>query len=187
MLEAPTRAGKGVGVVIPNLLSWPDSVVVLDVKQENWDLTSGYRARQLRQKTLLFNPLDEEGRTCRYNPLGHINRRDPVEIINELQKIGAMLFPLPLTGDNFWAESARTAFLGVSAYVAVTVDDGEDALPFTIGEVYRQFAAGDARRRFPKSSSSANRPESLSLAHAFLRCATGFLRRTTPSRPFASP
>ncbi|MBT0671340.1 type IV secretory system conjugative DNA transfer family protein [Novosphingobium profundi] len=150
MLEAPTRAGKGVGVVIPNLLSWPDSVVVLDVKQENWDLTSGYRARQLRQKTLLFNPLDGEGRTCRYNPLGHINRRDPVEIINELQKIGAMLFPLPLTGDNFWAESARTAFLGVSAYVAATVDDGEDALPFTIGEVYRQFAAGDARRRFPK-------------------------------------
>ncbi|WP_083835137.1 type IV secretory system conjugative DNA transfer family protein [Novosphingobium sp. PP1Y] len=150
MLEAPTRAGKGVGVVIPNLLSWPDSVVVLDVKQENWDLTSGYRAKELRQKTLLFNPLDGEGRTCRYNPLGHIDRRDPVEIINELQKIGAMLFPLPLTGDNFWAESARTAFLGVSAYVAATVDDGEDALPFTIGEVYRQFAAGDARRRFPK-------------------------------------
>ncbi|QDK36007.1 type IV secretory system conjugative DNA transfer family protein [Sphingomonas sp. IC081] len=150
MLEAPTRAGKGVGVVIPNLLSWPDSVVVLDVKQENWDLTAGYRARELRQKTLLFNPLDGEGRTCRYNPLGHIDRRDPVEIINELQKIGAMLFPLPLTGDNFWAESARTAFLGVAAYVAATVDDGEDALPFTIGEVYRQFAAGDARRRFPK-------------------------------------
>jgi type IV secretion system protein VirD4 len=150
MLEAPTRAGKGVGVVIPNLLSWPDSVVVLDVKQENWDLTSGHRSKQLGQKTLLFNPLDAEGRTCRYNPLGHINRRDPVEIINELQKIGAMLFPLPLTGDNFWAESARTAFLGVSAYIAATVDDGDDALPFTIGEVYRQFAAGDARRRFPK-------------------------------------
>ena len=36
LLEAPTRAGKGVGVVIPNLLTWADSVVVLDVKQENW-------------------------------------------------------------------------------------------------------------------------------------------------------
>ncbi|CDO37978.1 type IV secretory system conjugative DNA transfer family protein [Novosphingobium sp. KN65.2] len=150
MLEAPTRAGKGVGVVIPNLLAWPDSVVVLDVKQENWDLTAGYRMNVLRQTTLLFNPLDAGGRTCRYNPLGHINRRDPVELVNELQKIGAMLFPLPLTGDNFWAESARTAFLGVAAYVAATVDDGEDALPFTIGEIYRQFAAGDAKRRFPR-------------------------------------
>jgi type IV secretion system protein VirD4 len=51
MLEAPTRAGKGVGVVIPNLLQWPDSVVVLDVKQENWDLTAGHRSKQLGQKT----------------------------------------------------------------------------------------------------------------------------------------
>ncbi|MBU4557025.1 MAG: type IV secretory system conjugative DNA transfer family protein, partial [Actinobacteria bacterium] len=66
------------------------------------------------------------------------------------QKIGMMLFPDPVSGDNFWAESARTAFLGVGAYVAATVDDGEDALPFTMGEIYRQFAAGDAAVRFPK-------------------------------------
>ncbi|GMM62427.1 type IV secretory system conjugative DNA transfer family protein [Novosphingobium pituita] len=150
LLEAPTRAGKGVGVVIPNLLQWPDSVVVLDVKQENWDATAGFRLKNLRQTTLLFNPLDAAGRTCRYNPFSHIDRRDEVDVINELQKIGAMLFPPPQTGDSFWAESARTAFLGVAAYVAATADDGDDALPFTMGEVYRQFAAGDAKRRFPR-------------------------------------
>ncbi len=44
MLSAPTRSGKGVGVVIPNLLNWPDSVVVLDIKGENFDITAGYRA-----------------------------------------------------------------------------------------------------------------------------------------------
>ena len=44
MLSAPTRSGKGVGVVIPNLLNWPDSVVVLDIKGENYDITAGYRA-----------------------------------------------------------------------------------------------------------------------------------------------
>jgi type IV secretion system protein VirD4 len=125
------------------------SVVVLDVKQENWDATAGFR-QKLRQTTLLFNPLDAAGRTCRYNPFSHIDRRDEVDVINELQKIGAMLFPPPQTGDSFWAESARTAFLGVAAYVAATADDGEDALPFTMGEVYRQFAAGDAKRRFPR-------------------------------------
>ena len=150
LIEAPTRAGKGVGVVIPNLLQWPDSVVVLDVKQENWDATAGFRLSRLRQETLLFNPLDAAGRTCRYNPFSHIDRRNPVDVVNELQKIGAMLFPPPQTGDSFWAESARTAFLGVAAYAAATADDGEDALPFTMGEVYRQFAAGDAKRRFPK-------------------------------------
>ena len=115
MLEAPTRAGKGVGVIIPNLLDWPDSLVVLDIKQENWDNTAGYRLKELGQRVLLFNPLDASGQTARYNPLGYINRRDPVEVINELQKIAVMLFPDPLTGDKFWAEGARTAFLGVTA------------------------------------------------------------------------
>ena len=150
LLEAPTRAGKGVGVIIPNLLDWPDSLVVLDIKQENWDNTAGYRLKELGQRVVLFNPLDPSGKTARYNPLSYINRRDPVEVINELQKIAVMLFPDPLTGDKFWAEGARTAFLGVTAYIAATVDDGDDALPFTFGEVYRQFAAGDAQRRFPK-------------------------------------
>jgi type IV secretion system protein VirD4 len=150
LLEAPTRAGKGVGVIIPNLLDWPDSLVVLDIKQENWEHTAGYRLKELGQRVVLFNPLDPAGRTARYNPLSYINRRDPVEVINELQKIAVMLFPDPLSGDTFWAEGARTAFLGVTAYLAATVDDGVDALPFTFGEVYRQFAAGDAQRRFPK-------------------------------------
>jgi type IV secretion system protein VirD4 len=150
MLEAPTRAGKGVGVIIPNLLDWPDSLVVLDIKQENYENTAGYRLKELGQRVVLFNPLDPSGRTARYNPLSYINRRDPVDVINELQKIAAMLYPDPLTGEKFWAEGARTAFLGITAYIAATVDDGEDALPFTLGEVYRQFAAGDAQKRFPK-------------------------------------
>ena len=51
MLSAPTRSGKGVGVVIPNLLNWPDSVVVLDIKGENYDVTAGYRAKRGRPCT----------------------------------------------------------------------------------------------------------------------------------------
>ncbi len=45
MLSAPTRSGKGVGVVVPNLLNWPDSAVVLDIKGENFDITAGFRAQ----------------------------------------------------------------------------------------------------------------------------------------------
>ena len=94
VLYAPTRTGKGVGVVIPNLLTWPDSVVVLDVKRENWEATAGFRAAH-GQQTLLFDPLDPEGRTARYNPLGHIDRADPIAVLDELQRIAAMLFPHP--------------------------------------------------------------------------------------------
>ncbi|KQN90717.1 conjugal transfer protein TraG [Sphingomonas sp. Leaf67] len=171
MLEAPTRAGKGVGVIIPNLLDWPDSLVVLDIKQENYANTAGYRMTALRQEVLLFNPLDPSGRTVRWNPLSYINRRDPVEVINELQKIAAMLYPDPLTGDPFWAAGARTAFLGITAYIAATVDDGEDALPFTLGEVYRQFAGGDAQKRFPKiiaARQKAGKPLSTGCVSAIL-------------------
>lgn len=143
LLEAPTRSGKGVGVVIPNLLEWPDSVVVLDVKQENWEKTAAYRQSQ-GHKVLLFDPLDVEGRTARFNPLAYINRADEVEVINELQKMAAMLFPPPTTGESFWADSARTAFIGVASYVASTPER-----PFTFGEIYRQITTGDPQKRFP--------------------------------------
>ena len=53
MLAAPTRSGKGVGVVIPNCLNYSDSLVVLDIKLENFDITSGFRAEH-GQEVYLF-------------------------------------------------------------------------------------------------------------------------------------
>ena len=144
MLYAPTRSGKGVGVVIPNLLTWPDSAVVLDVKRENWEATAGFRAAH-GQTVLLFDPLDAEGRTARFNPLSHIDRSDPVEVVDELQKLAVMLFPAPLGADPFWAEAARTGLIGVGAYAAETKD-----LPFSLGAIYAALTEGDPRRRFPK-------------------------------------
>jgi type IV secretion system protein VirD4 len=143
MLYAPTRTGKGVGVVIPNLLSWPDSIVVLDVKRENWEATAGFRAAH-GQEVHLFDPLDPEGRTSRYNPLGHIDRNDPVAILDELQRVAAMLFPHPPNADPFWAESARTGFVGVGALLAETPGH-----PLTLGRLYAELTAGDPRARFP--------------------------------------
>ena len=53
---APTRSGKGVGLVVPSLLSWPGSAIVHDIKGENWQLTTGFRAKYGR--VLLFDPTD---------------------------------------------------------------------------------------------------------------------------------
>lgn len=143
MLYAPTRTGKGVGVVIPNLLTWPDSVVVLDVKRENWDATAGFRAAH-GQEVFLFDPLDPEGRTARFNPFGHIDHADPIAVLDELQRIATMLFPLPPHTDPFWTESARTGFVGVGAYLAATPER-----PFTLGGLYAELTRGDPRTRFP--------------------------------------
>ena len=69
LLFAPTGSGKGVGFVIPNLLFWKDSVVVHDIKLENYELTSGYRKTKLKQDTFLWNPASPEGISHCYNPL----------------------------------------------------------------------------------------------------------------------
>jgi type IV secretion system protein VirD4 len=166
-IYAPTRTGKGVGVVIPNLLTWPDSVVVLDVKRENWAASAGYRAAQ-GQAVHLFDPLDPGGRTARYNPLGHIDRSDPVAVLDELQRIAAMLFPHPPNADPFWAESARTGFVGVGAYLAESPER-----PLTLGALYAELTAGDPRTRFP-GLIARRRSEGRPLSRGCVRALTDF-------------
>lgn len=144
LVYAPTRTGKGVGYVIPNLLNWPDSVVVLDVKKENWDKSAGFRAAH-GQEVHLFDPLDENGRTARYNPLGYV-RNEPIDLYDDLQRIAVMLFPAESRGDPFWFEAARSAFVAIGGYVAET-----PGLPFTIGEILRQLSSThDLKKHFDK-------------------------------------
>jgi type IV secretion system protein VirD4 len=84
MAFAPTRSGKGVGLVVPTLLSWTGSAVIHDIKGENWALTAGWRS--LFSHCLLFNPTDP--RSARYNPLLEV-RRGPEEV-RDVQNIADM-------------------------------------------------------------------------------------------------
>jgi type IV secretion system protein VirD4 len=136
LLAAPPRSGKGVGVVIPNLLNWPGSVVCVDIKRENWTVTAGYRATH-GQDVFLFDPFNEEGRTARWNPFFYVSK-EPGKRINDLQKIGEMLYPDPPNVDPFWTASARSLFLGIALYLFET-----PSLPATLGEVLRQGKASD--------------------------------------------
>jgi type IV secretion system protein VirD4 len=118
--------------------------VVLDIKRENYVATAGYRA-EAGQTVHLFDPLASDGRTARFNPLAHIDRADPIQVLDELQRMAAMLFPVHDRADPFWAEASRTGFIGVGGYVAATPDR-----PFTLGEIFRQLTAGNARARLPR-------------------------------------
>jgi type IV secretion system protein VirD4 len=91
MVSAPTRSGKGVGVVIPNLLNWPHSVVALDIKGENYDITAGFRAAH-GQAVYAFSPFDEEGCSHRWNPLTAV-RTSPLHRVGDLLAIGQVFFP----------------------------------------------------------------------------------------------
>lgn len=135
ILTAPPRAGKGVGVVVPNLLNFPGSVIVVDIKKENWQITSGFR-KQHGQQVYLFDPLSETGETARWNPLSYVSE-DPNIRISDIQRIAEMLYTVPAGKDKFWAENARKLFLGITLYLFETLDT-----PRTIGEVLRQAMTG---------------------------------------------
>ena len=147
ILAAPTRSGKGVGVVIPNLLDYQESMVVLDIKQENFDLTSGWRKSQ-GQDVYLFNPFAEDRRTHRWNPLSYVSP-DPAFRISDLQGIAAMLYPDGADQDKFWISQARNAFTAFALYLFEQFDDEYKRgtppalLSFpTLGGIYR-FSSGD--------------------------------------------
>jgi type IV secretion system protein VirD4 len=145
ILAAPTRSGKGVGVVIPNLLEYGDSVVVLDIKQENFDLTSGWRASQ-GHDVYLFNPFAEDRRTHRWNPLTYVSS-DPAFRISDLQAIAAMLYPDTVDEQKFWVSQARNAFLAFALYLFDKHDHEQaagfpGAQPPALGAVYR-LSSGD--------------------------------------------
>lgn len=127
LLTAPTGAGKGVGVVIPNLLYWQGSVVVLDIKQENHQITSGYRRRL--GETFLFSPM--ESRSHCYNPLDFV-RSNPSDSITDIQQIAQFLVPSNNDSDQMWTSEARNLFLGIALYVLNNKD-----VPSTIGEIFR--------------------------------------------------
>jgi type IV secretion system protein VirD4 len=135
-LAAPPRAGKGTGVVVPNALNWPGSLVCVDIKRENWTITAGFR-RHAGQACYLFDPFAEDGRTARWNPFSYVSA-DLQRRLNDLQRIAEMLYPDPPNVDPFWTASARSLFLGIALYLFET-----PSLPTTIGEVLRQGMASD--------------------------------------------
>lgn len=147
ILAAPTRSGKGVGIVIPNLLDYGESIVVLDIKQENYELTSGWRAQQ-GQEVYLFNPFAEDRKTHRWNPLTYVST-DPAFRVSDLMSIAAMLYPDGAADQKFWVSQARNAFMAFSLYLFEKWEnDGKHGLPEqvrtarTLGQIY-QLSSGN--------------------------------------------
>jgi type IV secretion system protein VirD4 len=156
MLSAPTRSGKGVGVVIPNLLNWPDSVVVLDIKGENYDITAGYRAER-GQAVYAFSPFNEDARSHRWNPLLAV-RTSALHRVGDLLAIGQVFFPndgSSTSSEAFFNDQARNLFLGLGLLLLETPE-----LPRTIGEMLRQSSGKGRSLKDHLSGLIAQRRES---------------------------
>ena len=133
LVAAPTRSGKGVGIVIPNLLLWPGSVIVLDIKHENYQLTAGARQQERKQPVYMWSPMSEH--SASFNPLDFITPSGPNRI-SDIQRLATILLPDAGYGNSMWVNEARSLFMGLVLLVLE-----EKARPSTLGEVYRILMA----------------------------------------------
>jgi len=111
-VNGPTRAGKGVGFVLPNALEWRGSLIGLDIKREMWGEIGAARAA-MGQRVFMFSPGSAESH-C-WNPLDLVSPWP--ERATDVANIARSLIPTPATGDSYWAETARGLFAGLLGYV----------------------------------------------------------------------
>ena len=116
---APTRSGKGVGLVVPTLLSWPASAVVHDIKGENWQITAGWRSRF--SHCLLFNPTDPK--SAAYNPLLEVRRG--AHEVRDVQNIADILVDPEgaLERRNHWEKTSHALLVGAILHVLYAGED----------------------------------------------------------------
>jgi type IV secretion system protein VirD4 len=116
---APTRSGKGVGLVVPTLLSWPASAVIHDIKGENWSLTAGWRSRF--SHCLLFNPVDPA--SAAYNPLLEVRRG--THEVRDVQNIADILVDPEgaLERRNHWEKTSHALLVGAILHVLYAGQD----------------------------------------------------------------
>jgi len=124
LLYAPTRSGKGVGIILPTLLSYPDSTVVLDIKGENWALTSGWRKSQ-GHKVLRFDPSDasvgDSRLGTRFNPLEEV-RLNTLYAIPDVQNVATMIVDPEGKGlQDYWAKAGFAFIAGALLHCLVMI------------------------------------------------------------------
>jgi len=118
---APTRSGKGVGVVIPNLLDHPGSVVVTDIKGENYRITA--RHRGTLGPVHAFAPFDPEIESACYNPVEFI-RTGTVNEVDDARLIAEMIVAPENHEPNHWEREARVLVTGLLLHIAHDLPPG---------------------------------------------------------------
>ena len=124
---SPTRSGKTTSIAIPVLLSYLQSVVVLDLKGELHKATSGWRESQ-GQAIYVWAPYDDAGNTHRFNPMTLLAGMDPGKRLGEIQTMAAILYPDEPGKDPFWTSQSRAAFTAFASYMFEAWDYNIDQL-----------------------------------------------------------
>jgi len=125
---APTRSGKGIGLVLPTLLSWPESVAVFDLKGEAHALTAGWRKSQ-GHTVLAFDPTDMTGNCIGYNPLEEVRVNTPDEVADVQNIVHQIVDPDGKGLDSHWEKTSFAFLVGVILYTILSKQDRFANLP----------------------------------------------------------
>jgi type IV secretion system protein VirD4 len=156
MAFAPTRSGKGVGLVVPTLLSWTGSAVIHDIKGENWQLTAGWRSTF--SHCLIFNPNDI--RSAHYNPLLEVRRGE--QEVRDVQNIADILVDPEgaLERRSHWEKTAHSLLVGAILHILYTDEDKTLARVATfLSDPERSFAASLLHMMKANHLGTAAKPE----------------------------
>lgn len=123
---APTRSGKGVGLVIPTLLTWNESAVITDLKGELWALTAGYRKGSMNQKVIRFEPAAIG--SAKWNPLNEI-RVGTAQEVGDAQNLANMIVDPDGKGlegqDAHWKKTAFALYTSLILHVMYKQRNGD--------------------------------------------------------------
>jgi len=122
---APTRSGKGVGLVVPTLLSWSASAVITDLKGELWAMTSGWRKQSAGNRVLRFEPASLS--SVHWNPLDEI-RLEPEYEVGDVQNLVTLIVDPDGKGLNdHWQKTAFALLVGVILHVLYNAKNDPEA------------------------------------------------------------
>lgn len=127
LVFAPTRSGKGVGLIIPTLLTWKESVIIYDIKGENFNLTSGYRKSALGNKVLKFEPGSVN--SIHFNPLDEIRIKTQSEV-SDTQNLAYIIVNdgTDNPANEHWMSTARSLLVGTILHVLYSNEIKEKSL-----------------------------------------------------------
>ena len=109
---APTRSGKSTGLVVPTLLSWPDSAVITDLKGELWVMTAGWRQKYAKNKVIRFEPASLNG-SAAWNPLDEL-RVDTGYEVGDVQNLATLIVDPDGRGlESHWQKTSQALLVGV--------------------------------------------------------------------------
>ena len=163
---APTRSGKGVGLVVPTALSWPSSMVVNDMKGELWNLTAGWRHHNAGNTVLKFDPAAITG-SIRFNPLDEV-RFGTLNEVGDAQNIATIIVDPDGKGlVDHWAKTSHALLTGLILHVmhkhAATREQGRGGALYDVA-----LALSDPERPISElwDEMIANTHDSANLYHA---------------------